>query len=388
MNTSTSPQNLVSGNYLQVALPALRARLECTVLNKTAVYSSMEGLTPEVYVQATVPLPANCLMNWLNETRDSFNYTMSFMFPTLNESDTNYSNSMFGGRLSDLNPFSGYSAFDEELMSELAANYVPMEEEIPDNQEGCPSLGIVSGQFSTDTPELRMFTAVGCYQYIQEVMTNVTLTLPNLSIDISRPPIPDESTAHYLSNGTANGFTHSYRPQLILEISIAIFRSSGASFETSSRENLDTLFSMILYGVDGVPAEELLGPENVDKLKNATQHAYALYMAQAISLNMLQSIFTSNRSDSSTRAIGNENTAVAFNATVIDSVEQRLVQNKISNIFLQIILGSMALCCIFAYISIGRAGVLTKNPASIAGVMSLLADSNALGENIMPNHSE
>lgn len=404
MDNTSSLQNLVSGDHLQVVLPALRARLECIVLNKTIaeIFNSTDKHTPmpTAYIEASVPLPSNCPTNFLNETRDFLNYSATFEFPILydnpeNSTDTTYVNSIFGGQLIDLHT----GTFSESNLpsysgepTDDATTEEPASEEIPDNQEGCPTFGIAFGHFDRSGTEQPIYTALGCFQYIQEVMTNVTLILPNLNIDKSRPPIPVENTAHYLSNGTANAFTRSYRPEPNLANSFALFQGSGAVIGDPENENLDTsldaFFNMILYGVDGIPAEELLGPQNVDRLKNATQHAYAKYMAQAISLNMRQSGSSPDPSDGSARAIGNESTASAFNGTVLDSVEQRLVQNKISKIVLQAILGCMALCGICTYVLIGPKRILTKNPASIAGVMSLLAESKASSKEVMPEDAE
>ena len=54
--------------------------------------------------------------------------------------------------------------------------------------------------------------------------------------------------------------------------------------------SLDGFIETVLYGTEGIPANELLGPSNANRLVDAIQHVYRKYMAQVINLNMREPI--------------------------------------------------------------------------------------------------
>jgi hypothetical protein len=79
-----------------------------------------------------------------------------------------------------------------------------------------------------------------------------------------------------------------------------------------------------------------------------------------------------------------------YPASVLDSTHHvRLMQNNRSKIALQVILGVMALFAVVIYATcFDMRQTLQQSPWSMAGVMSLLADSELCERRIMPEGAE
>lgn len=66
--------------------------------------------------------------------------------------------------------------------------------------------------------------------------------------------------------------------------------------------------------------------------------------------------------------------------TLVNPYRARLVQTAVSTRLVQCLLGVMALCALLSPFSMDTTKVLPKNPCSIAGIASLLADSTLLSQ--------
>ena len=132
---------------------------------------------------------------------------------------------------------------------------------------------------------------------------------------------------------------------------------------------------LVLSGKSGIPAAELVHPDDADRFIGAVQHIYRLYMAQAISANMRQNFSTPVDSKRELSIARLDVGPKVLNATLFDPTRMRLVQNKISTIILEVLIGLVLVLSIAAYSTVRLNNILPHNPCSIAGVMSLLDGS-------------
>ena len=136
---------------------------------------------------------------------------------------------------------------------------------------------------------------------------------------------------------------------------------------------LDPFIRTMIFGRNGVPAEELLGPANTQKLVDAANYVFAITIAQLLNTNYRRDV---------------DANLPTFNGSLVDSHHVRLVQSAISTRILQGLLGVMFLCAAIPFASIHTRRVLPKNPCSIAAVWSMLAASRMLSEDFIPKGSE
>jgi Protein of unknown function (DUF3433) len=369
--SNSSSQVLVDlgdrGSSMSVQLPALRASLNCSIVpmnsyNFTTGYSIETGT--QAFVAAIAPLPANCLLGgqWGN---------LSFIewgneFPG---GGNNTDRSSYVGQVLDLHvgPWneSWDSSWDEDNI-------------MADNPQGCPSLAFTFGYFGwNETGYLETsksnITTMMCYQLMQQLDVNVNISLPDLSISTSSPPIPDESTIRYLSAGRSGMDTLEYRIEKHLETQLSVFDQDQYTSTTDQMADntVYPFYQAVLLGKDPVHPSLLTGPENQERLINATQAFYRRYMAQVISANMRV------RNDGST-------SSETFIGTYIDPTNPRVFQSNASKLTLQVVLGIMIICATLAYSLTSMSKTLPHNPCSIAGTASLLAGSEMCSERLSP----
>jgi hypothetical protein len=247
---------------------------------------------------------------------------------------------------------------------------------------GCPSLAFSFGYFSSnsslnysnqDTTNKDNVTTFVCSQYLEESVANVHFLLPSLSIDASRPPVFNASNSRVVSTTQFDITTH------LSQLSSYPFYSTGRPSDYSGQGGpaLDTFTQIILFGTRGIPVQELMHPSNADRLIEAVQHIYRLYMAQAISANMRQNFSAAaDASHSRSRMVARDGTGpIPLTATFLDPTRMRVVQNRPSAIVLEVLLVLILVLTVAAYGTTRLSGILPHNPCSIAGVMSLFAGS-------------
>lgn len=355
---------------LTVTVPALRASLNCTTVSDEVVpsvypvtqASEIDGIdfvAGTAYAAYNVPVPWTCDSN-SNVT--SANWTTYIRWPLSG------SQAYFGtaGILQwfvedDVAAIGDTAGMDGATLLDGALDI---------GGPGCASFGILFGSQSSENTIIANSTAVKveqsneimamCKQYIQEVQTNLTLILPDLTIDTSNPPVTIESTATYLHNGTQG--TDWQFPVAILLNAIKDLGSTGNNV-------LSPFIQALIYGEDGIPLEELEAADGsgIPKLYNASSKLYGKYMAQAINLNMRNTSTADGQS------------LASYGATISDPFTQRIRQNRASKLVLQIVLAAMTLCGIIAHLTMNPKALLPNNPCSIVGVAKLLADSDMCG---------
>ncbi|KIX95762.1 uncharacterized protein Z520_08470 [Fonsecaea multimorphosa CBS 102226] len=233
------------------------------------------------------------------------------------------------------------------------------------NPPGCPSLAFMSGYFVENVTSTENVTAMTCIQGLEEVHAETTFSISGGSYQITSEPKVDESSARWLQ-----AFNSTYW-----------FTGPNTFAEFNNREAptllVDFFYSQVNYGPDGIPADELTGPNNTQRFIDATQRMYRRYMAQLINATMRRSL---NETEAAS--------APQYQGSITGISRMRLKQNATSKLILQIFLGIMLVCGAFVYGRRNMRRVLPHCPWSIAGTMSLLAGSEIIDRKIIPVGAE
>ncbi|KAH7308044.1 hypothetical protein B0I35DRAFT_102489 [Stachybotrys elegans] len=258
---------------------------------------------------------------------------------------------------------------------------------IPPSTHGCPTFAVTLGNITVDQKRQGNRTAlqfeynlgtVMCYQNIEQVSTNVTWQLPDFGLDPRHPPRPDESSVKLLK--TPGG---SERHEFVVnawlgEMSDAVYNRTipGPNGAPAYMNDIDQFIKAMVFGKKGHSLDTLVGEENALNLANAANDLYTGYMAQAISLNM--------------RAGANSDGSAlpSYQGRLQTATRQRLQQNAGPKIALQVLLGVMVLGAIATRLMSKVHQVLPHNPCSIAGSATMLAGSRLVSRDVIPVGAE
>ncbi|KAF2151550.1 hypothetical protein K461DRAFT_279053 [Myriangium duriaei CBS 260.36] len=308
--------------------------LNCTVMPVTddQVVSSDEG----VAVYGTANLPPHCLngtkVKWVQSFSSSVNDTAPFDWV---------------GKMS-------------RLANPNGQDQMPL---------GCPTLTFTFGQWND---QKKHFTNLLCSQYMTKVETNVTLSVPEMTV---LDAVQDQSKLLYLDTwNTAYPVYNSTAVQATAKSYNVDYFFTDTQLEyppcmqqiahlTGSFSNY---FGLLMCPMQGEP---LLGesdhnsadPSSVDRTVDAITALYRRYMAQVANKKMRRVSASDERSNipawwhNPSRAI--------------------VRQDRVSKTIIQIILGVMAVSIVMVYFHVNTKDILPYNPCSIAGVASLLVDS-------------
>ena len=360
---------------LKTRLPAHRASLNCNVLSSdqynVTIDPEDEGIPPQAAVTTTIDLPPHCRSNVSTTTMEIRN-TIS-----MTGISNDHPSGVYAGQLQNIYASGQFNNADSLQVSKNGVV-------LPD---GCPSISLVFGYFALNSTmfaamkagEIQNFDITGpakanitnmiCTQTMHQVDTDVVLNLPSLTFSPAQPPIPDEATVQVLTNGTPGVTALSYHIESNLLTSLTTFTNAFLRGSTVDASPLDPFFEAVLFGAHAVPAPQLTGPDNIEKLLNASNSLYAMYMAQAIDANMRQPAGSSANK--------------TFNGTVTNPSHFRLQQNSAAKLALQAMLAAMAVCGALAYVlSRGMSAVLpqTDVPCSLGATMGLLAGTRLCQE--------
>ncbi|KAF2134561.1 hypothetical protein P153DRAFT_380376 [Dothidotthia symphoricarpi CBS 119687] len=272
----------------------------------------------------------------------------------------------YGGSISQL-------LFDPRGTSATSLDPNPDHPSYNSDDQACPSLSFFFGSFQNvpvqpetnyTSPPLNLssteakITTLACAQMIQELDTRVTFLLPDLSIDTSTPPLPDESSMRYI------GGVYQFPVVAPLQSTFDVL-SSNTTFKTDTFD-LGTFFAAVVYGKDGIPAPEIVGEENIPRLISGVSDMYGRYMAQVMSRKM--------------RTLINPNGQNQTSKASLTTQKFRLVQHPEAKVALQALLGVMMLCGILSWATMRRVKILPHDPCSIAGTACFLAGREFWGE--------
>ena len=261
-------------------LPVLRASLACNMSSSAdgqiSVQTGYEYGTRrpnEIQLETRTGLPPSCLKGRAGGDLSYIDWSWDLENPA---TDT------YMGTLQDLHtgPFESW---------DYAAGEVS---DYNENDPGCPSLGFVFGHMpkrETDTtgtkvPAISNMTMMTCYQLLQEIDATVTFDLPTLQVSSTHPPVLHDSTARYLQSGPNGEIAFQYRLQDNVEG--MLYMSRDMPRDSWDIPHISTFYQAVLFGRTPETEASLTGPENQERLFNATQAFYRRYMAQVISQNM------------------------------------------------------------------------------------------------------
>jgi hypothetical protein len=344
--------NVDLNQLLQVRLAALRSDLECVrlpadMMNVSATYN-FRIATAQASVFAQAPLPAVCPLGGVNGTAKVIEFSNTFAL---------HGNSSFVGKLIDLH-VGPFDPIQDTSFGELSPNTQV------DNPPGCPSLAFIYGFADVNNPTKTIVTTLMCYQYIDQIQTNVSFTLGDLSIPSNQPPIVDESSSKRLPSGSNNETAFQFRLQLHMDDEFSSFNQTADMTSTlaESSSPLDHFFQGVLFGK--VPLDQaLLASTNeaeVSQVFGGIRGFYRRYMAQAISSNMRV-------------PFGVAETHLA-NGTILNAqLQPRIVQNRTAKIVLQVQLGLIFVLDLLAVSFSKLYELVPFNPCTIAGVAALFA---------------
>jgi hypothetical protein len=188
----------------------------------------------------------------------------------------------------------------------------PIDYQEPDHQPAhCPSILYLFGRFTMPQKSSADTTLLVCSQYQEQIMATLSFDGSNLAA----PPL--------LHNETRTVIGHT---QYDLYDLVYIASNAPPNVMTWKYEFLTY---NLVYGTDGVPAEELVGPENEQRFLDTVQHGYRKFLAQ-----ILSSATRVSANNATADAIGMTSIGTELQAQIIDEDRLRLVQHRTSAITL------------------------------------------------------
>ncbi len=348
----SSGSKLDNNRILRIDLPALRADLECVkvpveMFNVSTNYN-FRIATAQASVFARVPLPATCLFGGINGTGNAIEFSNTFALS---------GNSSYVGKLIDLH-VGPFDPIQDSSFGELSPNTQL------NNPAGCPSLAFIYGFADVDDPAKTSVTTLMCYQYIDQVQTNVSLALADLTIPATQPPTVDESSSKRLPSGDNKETAFQFRLQLHMDDEFSSFNQSATNTLTlaASSSPLDNFFQGVLFGMQRLDQALLASSDEaeVSQVFGSIRGFYRRYMAQAISSNMRVPLQSDHRQ--------------AMQGTMLNAqLQPRIVQNRTAKIVLQVQLGLIFLLVSLAVYFSKLHELVPLNPCTIAGVAALFA---------------
>ena len=220
-------------------------------------------------------------------------------------------------------------------------------------------------------------TIVYCYQRLEQVMARVTLSYPELTINTTTPPVPLEETATVISqNDTQHWFD--------ISLNTLVNTLQELPDSVKGRNSINSFIQALSWGHDGIPLDQLYNNGDLSTLNAAANRLYGRYVAQAISANMR----AATPPDTARTSYNVEQQRADYSAT-LNQRSRRLHQNRGPKIALQTMLAILAVCAAATYLVMDTRRVVPHNPCSIAGMMSLLAESEMCStREIIPEGAE
>jgi hypothetical protein len=365
LNQSNFPPSLVT-----LRVPALRAKLDChEVAPERIVYDDLDDIS--IRASANFSLPPNCHRG-SQYGNESFIMTETLTWIVgHNEKNWTYVGEYLDVHVGPWDAGRGNSTGIIHLRQ-------------PDNPLGCPSAAIAYGRYKDNHSHPSYYSAALCYQRVQTVETDVTLTFPGLKILSAHPPEPDEDTVRNVTIGPNGESAFEWRLQEGFQNSFRIFNSTSTQnitfnrvidYTGESENHFDQygFFFGVLAGRTPLSQEEMIDRE---KFWPHVQMFYRRYMAQTLSDNMRVRLPSSGQYGVQDYIVTTPNITGQL---VAEGQLSRLVQHQKPKLALEIMLGVMVVCGILAWTFGQQLDVVPWNPCTIAGVMVLFAGSKIAG---------
>ncbi|KAI9147472.1 hypothetical protein HJFPF1_12494 [Paramyrothecium foliicola] len=356
-----SAQDWSNSQSLVVKIPAIRPRLNCTVVEVDKVLMSKPVARADhsgkLYLELATTLSDS---DWCEiPLRDNSPYfATSSMVYTLESADKR---AIIGN-------------INTHPMGSPKAGYPTIE------GRGCPTLSVHLGWAravkSTAKSALNCtgtdydidldMGMILCYQQLEKVAMTVNLTLPDFDVDPRYGGQIDEFSATSMLNqdgGARFDFNLDplaqglINPDFWSEIK---FKSRIADTNNSLTTPNVEKFVRSATEILGLSIDGLLGKNKTSNLFHATNRLYKRYMVQVMSMHMR------------TNSIGDEAPSITYDGVITLNDSKRLHQDSASKLLLQAMLGVMIICALITRSMLPSSEALPCNPCSIIGTASLL----------------
>lgn len=208
-------------------------------------------------------------------------------------------------------------------------------------------------------------TIMECSQQIQEVSAQVTYTDATLAtVDTTRPPVVNESSAVLIQNENGTSFPYSMQENLDGTFQVWDTINTSGSMGEISWQPFDAFFQIATKGAGAVAPARLLASE--DEMMARVLQVYRRYMGLAMGGRGRQACGGTDADPAACRA-------ARTGTAVVSAVRVR--QDRGAKVALQVLLALMASLSLAGVLLTRTRDVLRRNPCSLAGSMSLLADS-------------
>lgn len=242
-----------------------------------------------------------------------------------------------------------------------------------------PEITSSEGRYTLPLRNTRM-TTLACSPLVQEVDVKISLlTDDGLRMDPIHSPDPSESTVRAVDSNT---FGASNVQQYLFDnpASLSVATDPVKIECLQASEGLDWFYQGVIIA-NNTDSDDLIGPESLQRLVDATSKMYGRYMAQVMH-------FTMRAPDTSFLAASEKR----LQGEVVEQ-QTRLRQNSGPKIVLQVLLGLMAACGLGAWRFMRDTRFLSHKPGSIASAALLVAgselwDADENGSSILPDGAE
>lgn len=246
----------------------------------------------------------------------------------------------------------------------------------------CPSIGMFFGLVNNTQTAGRNLTGLLCSQMINQVPVTINYHGDPALGAISSLQVRGQPQV--LKNNTSGSHTLGYKLKEFIGSTLLNFATNDLEYQ------YDPFFNQLVKRPYGYSQEDLLGPNNADKLIRAVARDYNEYMRHVIDRN-LRGNNTTSRANFLSATDGNSTTSSHTIITGSYSADVRhLVIDSTSKLVLQVLFATMTGLSLLGFLLVKIRGTLPRDPCSIGSTMALLADSQLCDRElgVIPQNAE
>ncbi|KAF2674684.1 hypothetical protein BT63DRAFT_17592 [Microthyrium microscopicum] len=318
---------------MNIVVPALQAHLNCTPASSSDVLITVTPPnfgTTGVQRIISVPVPTGCGTPCSNET-----------FSSTCDGKTRWEGASTTQMFTD---FASLAAVGGLTFANVA--------DMGTNSTSCPRFNLLWGKNSADGTLLEDFTVYNCYPYTNSLSVNATIQVPGYTVTSASPS----------SNSNTSVFTDS--PKAII--------NPNTMFPKYSSSSIAPWFGAIIDSGD-IASSDLTTTTSSQKIISAMDAMYGRVTAQNFNLNR-RSTASSNEAQ--------------LNGTISSAYGMRLTQDTTITRVLEVMIAIMIILTGASFAFMDGRKLVPNNPCSIAGMASLIADSELVKSELVPPGSE
>ena len=328
-----------SNSTLEISLPAVRARMNCSVVDYRAQgpYKFDVEVEPHVFlsqIHVSIPAPMPC--------RSSVNNFSSIIDLATNFSTIIGQGAINNGSIRLPGEPAGFYARRAAHLVNGESFMSPENCGVEDNEH---MLFMVWNQTLNATKDL---SVVYCEPYVQAVSIEAKFNATSLELVPNPPPRVDEQSARYFSK---------------IPKTLALPRLTNGIVSL----HVSDFFVVMFGGKDAPLRHDVVGADKAQNLVQQMDKTYGRMLLHVLNLN-----FRNNNSNSPTSV------QVLLQGNLTDPSRSRLVQNAVSTRILQGLLSVLAIAAAIMCVALPTTCFLPNDPSSILARASLLADNRLL----------